>query len=81
MKGGHIRMCTNIIFFIYSCDQCDVFPIVGHRYKCKVCENFDFCENCFRSKKHRHPFNRIGEPGESYFPLITVLVFRQIICV
>lgn len=49
---------------IFSCDGCDVFPIVGNRYKCRVCEDYDFCENCFRSKKHRHPFNRIGEPGK-----------------
>ena len=22
-------------------------PIVGYRYRCKVCANHDFCENCY----------------------------------
>ncbi|XP_052077229.1 E3 ubiquitin-protein ligase HERC2-like isoform X2 [Mytilus californianus] len=52
-----------------GCDGCDVFPIVGNRYKCRMCDDFDFCENCFRSKKHRHPFNRIGEPESDPVPV------------
>ena len=36
------------------------------RFKCKVCDNFDFCENCFYSKSHhKHSFNRIAEPGSA----------------
>ncbi|XP_060607151.1 E3 ubiquitin-protein ligase HERC2-like isoform X1 [Ruditapes philippinarum] len=46
-----------------GCDECSMFPIVGVRYKCRVCDDFDFCENCFKTKKHRHPFSRIAEPG------------------
>ena len=42
-----------------------MFPIVGMRYKCRVCDDFDFCEACFKSKKHKHPFSRIAEPGKS----------------
>ena len=30
----------------YICDGCDAEPIVGIRYKCTVCEDFDFCEKC-----------------------------------
>ena len=26
-----------------ECDSCGVAPIVGTRYKCSVCKNFDFC--------------------------------------
>ena len=37
---------------------------MGPRYKCKVCDNFDYCEECFRSKRsHKHPFNRVTDPG------------------
>ncbi|KAJ8297784.1 hypothetical protein KUTeg_024315 [Tegillarca granosa] len=52
-----------------SCDECQVYPIVGHRFKCRVCENVDFCENCFRTSKHRHSFNRIAEPGSDPVPV------------
>jgi len=45
-----------------------MFPIVGVRYNCQVCEDFDFCEGCFKRKKHRHPFNRIAEPGSDPVP-------------
>jgi len=41
------------------CDGCSSKPIVGNRYKCTVCPNFDFCQNCKDNKKHDHPFNKI----------------------
>lgn len=46
------------IHFGIECDGCGVYPIVGCRYKCKVCDNFDYCEKCKMkfSQKHRHPF-------------------------
>nr|XP_032812660.1 E3 ubiquitin-protein ligase HERC2 isoform X4 [Petromyzon marinus] len=50
-----------------TCDGCHVYPIVGPRYKCRNCDDFDFCENCFKSKRHnvRHVFDRINEPGQT----------------
>ncbi len=37
-----------------SCDGCLITPIAGSRFKCKACENFDFCERCFYSRRsHR----------------------------
>ncbi|KAL3879973.1 hypothetical protein ACJMK2_032247, partial [Sinanodonta woodiana] len=51
-----------------SCDECQAMPIIGARYKCSECEDFDFCEACFKTKKHRHPFNRIAEPGSEPVP-------------
>nr|XP_022328228.1 E3 ubiquitin-protein ligase HERC2-like isoform X2 [Crassostrea virginica] len=47
-----------------GCDECDLFPIVGPRYKCQKCANYDMCENCFRIKKHKHShvFTKIPEP-------------------
>ena len=30
-----------------TCDGCGARPIEGFRYKCKNCENHDFCEACY----------------------------------
>ena len=48
----------------YACDGCGVNPIVGNRYKCAVCSNFDFCEECEEKNKdsHLHPFIKIYSP-------------------
>ncbi|XP_071496413.1 E3 ubiquitin-protein ligase HERC2-like [Diadema antillarum] len=48
------------------CNGCNQSPIVGLRFKCKTCGEFNFCESCFRAKRnHRHTFMRISEPGAS----------------
>ena len=48
----------------YICDGCDADPIVGIRYKCAVCEDFDYCEKCEKTlgPKHGHPFLKIRIP-------------------
>lgn len=49
-----------------SCNSCHLLPISGPRFKCKYCENYNLCENCFYTKRcHRHGFNRIVEPGSA----------------
>ena len=49
-----------------TCDGCGQNPLSGSRFKCKTCDNFDFCEMCFYSKNHhKHSFNRIAEPGSA----------------
>ena len=47
-----------------QCDGCGVFPIVGCRYKCGVCGDFDYCEECEKKigEKHGHPFVKITRP-------------------
>uniref|UniRef100_A0A4W5L696 ZZ-type domain-containing protein n=1 Tax=Hucho hucho TaxID=62062 RepID=A0A4W5L696_9TELE len=49
------------------CDGCQMFPINGPRFKCRHCDDFDFCERCFKTRQHntRHSFGRINEPGQS----------------
>ena len=53
-----------IIHRDYICDGCDADPIVGIRYKCAICEDFDFCEKCEKTlgAKHGHPFLKIRTP-------------------
>ncbi|XP_041944906.1 uncharacterized protein LOC121706877 [Alosa sapidissima] len=46
------------------CDGCQMYPINGPRFKCRDCDNFDFCEKCFKTFEHniRHTFYRIDDP-------------------
>jgi len=46
-----------------TCDGCQAKPVVGVRYKCSVCKNFDFCEVCEDSKQHAHPFLKLRTPS------------------
>lgn len=52
------------------CDGCDEDPIVGKRYRCKVCDDYDLCECCKNKGIHpRHEFDEICEsPNEWPFP-------------
>lgn len=36
-----------------QCDACEAHPIVGFRYKCVQCPNFDLCQGC--EALHKHP--------------------------
>jgi hypothetical protein len=47
-----------------ECDGCGKFPIVGNRYKCSVCKNFDYCTDCEETKQHDHPFLKIKHPDQ-----------------
>jgi len=46
-----------------ECDGCGMAPIVGPRYKCSVCKDFDYCQTCEERKPHPHPFIKINQPG------------------
>ena len=65
------------IHYKIICDGCKVTPLRGNRYKCKVCKDFDFCEECYKKNKesHGHDFrviahpicrNRLGHPNKKY---------------
>ena len=52
------------VHYCVRCDGCKCFPIRGIRYKCAVCNNFDYCEACEEkfSNVHQHPFIKINKP-------------------
>ena len=52
------------IHYGVTCDGCNKKNIVGCRYKCAVCNDFDYCEECEEklSKTHQHPFIKIYKP-------------------
>jgi len=35
-----------------TCDGCDTYPIIGKRFRCLECYNYDLCEKCEGSKIH-----------------------------
>ena len=37
-----------------ECDGCGMTPIIGRRYKCRACPNFDLCQQCFDQKDKVH---------------------------
>ena len=53
-----------------ACDGCGMKPIVGVRYKCTACDNFDFCGSCYQASRAdfsrhfggEHSFSAIRKP-------------------
>lgn len=39
-----------------ECDNCGSFPIIGTRYKCAECDNYDLCEVCEQKGIHDHHY-------------------------
>lgn len=68
LSATEIKRTTTAIISIshsgVSCDQCGASNIVGRRYKCLVCDNFDLCEGCESMNSHLHPMVRLisGDP-------------------
>jgi peptidoglycan hydrolase-like protein with peptidoglycan-binding domain len=50
------------------CDVCNAFPIVGDRYQCTVCDNFDLCSKCEATPgahPAEHPLLKLRQPSNS----------------
>merc|ERR1712060_129151 len=45
-----------------TCDICGQEGIVGTRYKCTVCPDYDLCETCEPQHDRSHPMIKINEP-------------------
>ena len=52
---------SNIEHKGYKCEQCNLNPIIGDRYQCEICKDYNLCENCEEriGGKHNHPFIKI----------------------
>lgn len=42
-----------------QCDGCYINPVVGTRYMCLNCNNYDLCERCFEKRKDLHYSNHV----------------------
>lgn len=49
-----------------SCDVCGMHPIVGVRYKCQVCHDYDMCALCEATEAHdpAHPLTKFKLPNK-----------------
>lgn len=56
-----------------ACDGCNVSPIVGVRFKCSICKNFDFCAMCEERRAHDHAFLKIYKPQQVPKTMFTVI--------
>mmetsp|Transcript_10030 Transcript_10030/g.11416 ORF Transcript_10030/g.11416 Transcript_10030/m.11416 type:complete len:113 (+) Transcript_10030:948-1286(+) len=45
-----------------TCDNCQASPILGVRYRCVVCEDYDLCSKCECEDIHKHPMLKISNP-------------------
>lgn len=52
----------NVIHNNIVCDGCNMSPLVGIRYKCSVCNDFDLCSSCVAFHDQTHPMIQINEP-------------------
>ena len=48
-----------IVHFGVTCDHCKVMPIIGIRYKCLTCPDFDLCSKCKNENIHDHQFKEV----------------------
>ncbi|XP_067046975.1 ankyrin-3-like isoform X2 [Acropora muricata] len=55
-NGGERHLCI-------SCDGCQRSPIIGSRWHCKTCPNYDLCTLCYMTDCHNkgHTFERIDK--------------------
>jgi len=76
LKKGLEKTTSEISHKGYICDGCNIGPILGNRYKCAVCEDFDFCEKCEELNKdsHPHPFIKIRYPERAPVKIVCAIL-------
>ena len=47
------------------CEGCGLDPLVGRRYMCTICDDYNLCENCEQelAVRHNHPFIKVTYPS------------------
>jgi hypothetical protein len=64
----------------FICDGCGMNPIVGPRFHCSVCPDYDLCENCEQSGMHdiQHDMVKIRKPVFQAPPLPQTMLHPEI---
>merc|ERR1719400_31724 len=53
-----------VIHFGVECDLCGQYPIIGDRYKCTICSDWDCCTEC--EPKHDHPLIKFKKSSKNH---------------
>ena len=67
--GSFFSFLSGVRHLYVLCDGCSQEPIVGLRWRCLTCPNFDLCTNCYMTDTHdvEHRFERIDKSrGKGY---------------
>jgi hypothetical protein len=57
---------VKIVHYNVRCDGCGKQPILGVRYRCSICRNFNYCQTCEEAHYHVHPFLKYKLPEDKY---------------
>lgn len=49
-----------------TCDGCQTYPVIGKRFKCLICRDFDLCQACEAKNDHAHPMIRCIEQNNHH---------------
>ena len=62
--GSKVEKSNQLSIHNVICRGCSAFPIRGIRYKCTICNSFDYCEECEAKHAimHKHPFYKVRFP-------------------
>ena len=50
-----------------TCNECKVCPIIGYRYKCLECQDYNLCEKCEKIVEHEHNFIKYVNEEKKYY--------------
>ncbi|RHY47001.1 hypothetical protein DYB30_002015 [Aphanomyces astaci] len=66
-----LMLDTSIVHRYVQCDGCGINPLVGHRFKCQSCSNYDLCTACYVANVHEmdHMFLRCSDASGGGDPL------------
>ena len=63
---------------VCGCKGCGEMLLAGAtRFKCCVCDDFDFCAKCEATKEHPHPFLKLDKPEHKALEMIALVYDKE----
>jgi dystrophin len=66
----HRLIATETVRHEARCDTCKAYPVIGMRYRCLRCFNYDLCQTCFFTGDHAKKHDG-SHPIEEYCKQVT----------